>query len=311
MNLTNLFWDGIYKDREEHEDGEKKKLGNLRAGDTGVMTRQGDIVGACPRRAYVRSFLGLESEPPERENLLMFELGKANELIWVDKLKKSWPGTIKQEEEIPIKWTTKSGTNVTGRPDVVLCDAGGNPKIGIEHKAVCSLWTARDVSFELVPKTKHLFQAAHYAWKLGIPYYLVYTQYTNYAIPGDWAAKMFPVGHPLVELSDKGKPKHVRPHVTIYNVGITKEGYIRYGMEGEAEWITTPWSVEDIERYYEFVVAIKERKVLGARPLTKKVNGDKAGYSDCNYCPLKETCDNYENNWEGWNEEVKKQCVKK
>lgn len=309
MNLTQLFWSGIADDREKHTAGEVAKLGNLRAGDSGGMTRGGDVIGGCHRRAYLRSVLGIEAEIPDAESLLMFEIGKANELVWVDKLKRSWPGLIKQEEEIPIKWTTTSGVNVTGRPDIVLCKADGTPMLGIEHKAICSLWTARDVSFELTPKLKHLMQAAHYAWQLNVPYRLVYTQYVNYAIPGDWAAKMFPPSNPLVEVNDKGAPKHVRPHVTIYEIGFDATGLIQYRLESAPVWTKTRWSVSDIERYYEFVSAMKERKALGPRPTPVKADGKKAGYSDCSYCPLSDVCDKHENNWEKWHDEVKNRCA--
>lgn len=307
MQLTNLFWDGIADDRKEHVSKEAGKVGTLRAGDSGVMSKGGDVVGGCHRRSYVRSFLGLETELPQRDNLLMFELGKANESIWMDKLRRTWPGTIKQEEEIPIKWST-SKMPVSGRPDIVLCDANGQPKLGIEHKAICSLWTARDVSFELTPKTKHLIQAAHYGWQLAVPYRLVYTQYTNFALP-DWAHKMFPAGHPLVELSDKGKPKHIKPHITVYEVGFGKGDVIQYRLEGESRWTVTPWSTTDIQRYYEFVSSMEEKKVLGSRPTAMKSDGSQAGYSDCAYCPLQEICDKYENKWEEWNEQVKKICA--
>ena len=309
MNLTNLFWSGMDDDRKQHVEKEKGKVGNLRAGDSGVMSRGGDITGGCHRRAYVRTFLGLETEVPEPNNLLMFELGKANEVIWIDKLKRSWPGLIKQEEEIPIKWVTSNGVNVTGRPDIVLCKADGTPMLGIEHKAICSLWTARDATFDNSPKTKHLIQAAHYAWKLDIPYRLVYTQYTNFATP-DWAGKMFPPDHPLVETNEKGKPKHVHPHITVYEVGFTASGGIQYRPEGSNEWTNTPWSTADIERYYEYVAALRDRKVLGPRPVGVKANGKEAGYSDCSYCPLVDICDKHENKWEAWHEAVKKKCSK-
>jgi len=304
FNLGSLFWSGIADDRAGHMAGEAAKLGNLRAGDSGAMTKQGDVVGGCPRRAYVRSMLGIEAEVPEQNNLLMFEVGKANEVIWLDKLKRSWPGLIKQEEEIPISWTTGNGTKVTGRPDIVLCNAEGKPLLGIEHKAVCSLWTARDVTFEGTPKLKHLLQAAHYMWKLNVPYRLVYTQYVQYSFP-DWAAKMFPAKHPAISLNDKGQPKAVLPHITIYELAFDKAGLIQYRIEGETRWTTAAVGRDDIERYYEFASVMAERKALGPRPAPVKADGSKAGYSDCNYCPLVDVCNSYENKWEKWHDEIK------
>ena len=308
FDLTKLFWSGMESDQKEHADKEVAKLGNLRAGDSGAMTKTGDVVGGCHRRAYIRTFLGAEAEEHDGDSLIMFELGKANELVWLDKLKRSWPGIIKQEEEIPISWTTTNGVKVTGRPDMVLCNADGKPMLGIEHKAICSIWTARDVSFEMTPKVKHLMQAAHYMWKLDIPYRLVYTQYVNYAIGGDWMAKMFPANHPYVEPNEKGIPKHVMPHVTIYELSFDNAGRIQYRPEGTDTYLTTKWTRDDIMRYYEFTAVMAERKALGPRPTAVKSDGTKASYSDCKYCPLLEVCDKCENKWEKWNEEVKKRC---
>ena len=311
LNLTELFWAGMADDRDKHTAGEAAKLGNLRAGDSGAMTKGGDVVGGCHRRAYLRSFNGVEVDPPSVDRLIMFELGKANEVIWVDKIKRSWPGIIKQEEEIPIKWQTANGTNVTGRPDMVLCHADGKPVLGIEHKAICSLWTAREVSFELTPQMKHLLQAAHYSWKLGIPYRLVYTQYTDFTMP-EWSKKFFPPGHPLVEVNEKNEPKKVLPHTTIYEIGFDDNGTIQYRLEraGDARpdtaFTKTVLTVADIERYYEFVARMGEVKALGPRPSPWKPSGKNKGYSDCDYCPLSETCDRYENKWEKWHEEVKR-----
>lgn len=313
MNLRDLWKNGLAHDRQQHAEGEASKIGNLRAGDSGAMLKNGDIIGGCPRRAYVRTQLGLEVEPPEASNLIMFELGKANELIWVDKLKRVWKGTIRCEEEIPIAWSTSSGARVTGRPDVVLCDEAGRPVLGIEHKAVCSVWTAKSVSFEVQPKVKHVVQAAHYAWQLRIPYRLVYTQYVNYAVP-QWAGRMFGSRPDLVETNDKGEIKHVKPHETIYEISFDDKGQVLYRLElpeGAADsdhpYTTTILNVADIERYYEYVAQMHQRKVLGQRPLSVKLTGQKAGYDECSYCPLFEQCEKHEDSWERWIENVQRQ----
>lgn len=307
MNLTKMWEAGLLDDKSKHQETEQQKLGNLRAGDSGAMSRQGDVMGGCHRRAYVRTQLGIEVDPPSRDRLIMFELGKANETIWVDKLKRVWPGTIKQEEETPIEWKTSNGKKVTGRPDIVLCDKDGKPMLGIEHKAACSLWTAREVSFELSPKTKHMLQAAHYAWQLKVPYRLVYTQYVDYAMP-DFARKFFPTDDPRVSLNDKGQVKAILPHETIYEIEIGKKGEVFYRLESgyDIPWSAATFSTEDIERFYEFVSMMEEKKTLGPRPISVKPSGEKMAYKDCQYCPLQEICDKHENSWEKWNDEIKR-----
>jgi hypothetical protein len=313
MNLRQLWKNGLAHDRQQHAAGEASKIGNLRAGDSGAMLKNGDIIGGCPRRAYVRTQLGLEVEPPSESNLIMFELGKANETVWVDKLKRVWKGSIRCEEEIPIAWSTSSGARVTGRPDVVLCDEAGRPVLGIEHKAVCSVWTAKSVSFEVQPKVKHVVQAAHYAWQLRIPYRLVYTQYVNYAVP-QWAGKMFGSQPDLVETNDKGEIKHVKPHETIYELSFDDKGQVLYRLEppegaddNDHPYTVTVLNVADIERYYEYVAQMHQRKVLGQRPKSVKLTGQKASYDECSYCPLFEQCEKHEDSWERWIENVQRQ----
>lgn len=305
IHLTKLWEQGLSHDRESHLEKEVAKKGNLRAGDSGAMSRQGDVIGGCPRRAYVRTQLGIEVDPPSRDRIIMFELGKANESIWVDKLKRVWSGLIKQEEEIPISWSTSNGTRVTGRPDTVLCDETGRPVLGIEHKAACSIWTSRDVSFEGNPKTKHMVQAVHYAWQLRVPYRLVYTQYVDYAMP-DFAKKFFSPQDPRISVNEKGQPKAVLPHETIYEIDIGPTGQVRYRIESETDtpWTTAIFTTEDIARFYEFVSTMAQNKTLGPRPKSLKPSGVKMSYDECNYCPLKETCDKYEHSWEKWNNEV-------
>jgi hypothetical protein len=305
ISLTKLWRDGLAHDRSAHVENEKAKFGNLRAGDSGAMLPTGDVMGGCHRRAYVRTQLGIEVDPPSFDRTIMFELGKANETIWMDKLQRVWWGTIKQEEEIPISWSTSNGTRVTGRPDIVLCDEKGKPLLVIEHKAACSIWTSRDVSFVGVPKTKHLVQAVHYAWQLKVPSRLVYTQYVDYAMP-DFAKSFFPVGDPRVSLNDKGQVKAVLPHETIYEVEIGPKGSVSYRREGDERTPTVAvFSTGDIARFYEFVSTMAENKTLGPRPSSLKPTGEKMSYNECNYCPLFETCKKYEHSWEKWNEAVK------
>jgi len=120
---------------------------------------------------------------------------------------------------------------------------------------------------------------------------------------------MFPAKHPAISLNDKGQPKAVLPHITIYELCFDKAGMIQYRIEGESKWTTAVVGRDDIERYYEFASVMAERRALGPRPTAVKADGSKAGYSDCNYCPLVEVCDKYENKWEKWHDEIKARYI--
>lgn len=207
--------------QEEHANKEEKKKGVLRAGNSGLLEGE-EFAGQCPRLAFLRS-QGIAVDGVDEEQNLMFEGGLGNEDLWVEALQKVWPGKIKQEEEIPIRWETPNGTLVTGRPDIVLCDKRGNPVRGLELKLVCSVWTARTI-LSGQPKLAHLTQAAHYSWKLGeqlgreVPFELWYTSRVNWPVMQGWMAKLFPaVGDRNSEYleykirKDRGGNEHVEP----------------------------------------------------------------------------------------------------
>lgn len=344
-SITERFKIARKKDREDYKAKEVAKLGNLRAGSTGMMAQTGDIAGNCHRKSHLRS-LGLEIEEPTEDKLIMFELGYANEDRIMEILKSSLAEdeTILREEEIPIEWNTSNGTKVSGRPDIVICkkadwvitseDAAGwsemdphrpevgtivpgaksIPVLGLELKSVHSVWTAREVLFNRHPKTPNLVQAAHYMWKLNIPYKLHYRSYSQLGQGGsDWLARMLPKpGEALseyIDFNDKGKMKHVKQFDCVYDLRFTESGRLQFKLEEEPESLYTNTIItrQDIERYFEYVSQMATNKDLGPRPMTIDPQGGKLNYTDCGYCPLQATCDTHEDKgYEVWLKEVKK-----
>lgn len=324
-SITERFKIARKKDREEYKAKEVAKLGNLRAGSTGMMAQTGDIAGSCHRKSHLRS-LGLEIEEPTEDKLIMFELGYANEDRIVAILNSSLgpDEVLLREEEIPIEWTTTNGTKVSGRPDIVICKSVHSvredgtseltqaPVLGLELKSVHSVWTAREVLFNRHPKTANLVQAAHYMWKLGIPYKLHYRSYSQLGQGGsDWLARMLPKpGQPLseyVDFNDKGKMKHVKQFDCVYDLRFTESGRLQFKLEEEPESLYTNTIItrQDIERYFEYVSKMSANKDLGPRPMAIDPQGGKLNYTDCDYCPLQATCDTYEEmGYDRWLKEV-------
>lgn len=335
FSIASLLQQARAKDREDHKAGESQKLGTLRAGTSGILSEQGDIAGQCHRKAHLRS-LGIEADPPTSDRLIMFELGFANETVILEQLKSVLPGghVILCEEEIPIEWQTSNGMKVTGRPDLVICRveqipdgpdmtitgiSTRTPVLGIELKSVHSMWTVRDVLFGRQPKLDHLVQAAHYMWKLGVPYRLIYKSYSQLGqgMAGGkdgWVQKQFPrAGEPMsqyIEYNDKGGIKHFRQFEIVYSLRLHK-GRVQYQLENEGDkWTNTIITTADIERYFEFVSRMAEKQELGPRPLTLDAAGEKANYSTCNYCPLQNVCDSADKSkwtYSKWLDEVKKE----
>ena len=300
--------------QEAHALKEEKKLGVLRAGNSGLL-EGGEFAGQCPRLALLRS-KGIEVDGVHEEQNLMFEGGLGNEDLWMTALRDEWPGTIKQEEEIPIRWTTENGTLVTGRPDIVLCDEEGTPVRGLELKLICSVWTARTI-LSGAPKLAHLTQAAHYSWQLGeqfdreIPFELWYTSRVNWPIMQGWMSKLFPQegdrNSEYLEYKirkDKGGNEHVDPFkIMPFRIGFelrfepgkdVQEAAIQFRQIGTREWTTSLVSRQRIADFYDFVSKMETEKRLGAKPKALKVDGHKENYSPCDYCPaMKEICNEH------------------
>lgn len=353
LNLTSLLTAARQKGRDDHKSGESAKLGTLRAGTTGILSENGDIAGQCHRKAHLRS-LGVEIETPTVDKLIMFELGFANEQVILDQLNsiindniasapegRTSPYVILTEEEIPISWKTSNGTVVSGRPDIVICEVSDRleyeilketpkPLLGIEAKSCHSLWTVRDVLFGGAPKLDHMVQAAHYMWKLNIPYKIIYKGYSQLGQGAagqsdNWVVKQFPKpGDPMSEHIEytyyekrwdatKGKTvnskrteeeywnlppekrnhglKHLKQFEVVYDLRIDTHGRIQYKRESSDIWTNTIVTTQDIERYFEFVSQMAQKQDLGPRPMTLDTSGEKANYSSCGYCPLQKVCD--------------------
>lgn len=306
INLSARLHGSRVIDRSDHRLRDQKVLGNLRAGNSGIMSDDGDVAGSCHRVAHLRQ-LGIVIEEPLDSTQIMWQLGTVNEeIVYRDLMRTLSPGEIVlREEEIPIEWMTENGTKVTGRPDIVICTTTAGvlapaPVLGIEVKSVASVWTSREVLFEGRPKMEHLIQAGHYSWKLGVPFRLLYKQYQNQAIPS-WAQKFFPKAgreySEYVEYKEKGDIKHILPFEISYSLEWDKKGVLKYRREyADMSRTVGPWQKSlvtqaDIERYYEFISEMAETGSLGPRPMTVDSAGKEKNFSTCDYCPLQGICD--------------------
>ena len=313
--------------RAAHRESDVAKIGNLRAGNSGIMSAEGDVAGSCHRLAHLRQ-LGVEVEVPDDSKLIMFQMGTANEeVVYQDLLHTSGEDEIiLREEQIPTLWFTENGTKVTGRPDMVICKVVdiedvpegvrhyeipatepvynyfgkvAIPSWGVELKSIASVWTTREVMGDGKPKLEHLVQAAHYSWQLGIPFRLMYKQYSNQAMPG-FGEKFFPKqgepGSEHISYDDRGGVKNVNPFEIVYELQFSGSGYLEYRREGDGtvpagDWVRTLVRRHDIERFYEFVSRMEEDKALGPRFLTIGADGTEKSTSRCTYCPIRPICD--------------------
>jgi len=326
--IKDLFQRGQQMLLDEAALAESGKSGKLRGGNTSMINEKGDIIGGCANLTYLR-YKGISVDPVDSSKDLMFDAGRRNEDHWEQILNKSLPAhlTMLREEEIPTKWLTENGTDVTGRPDVVLCE-DGKPVVGIELKQSCSLWTARDVLFQKKPKLAHMMQAAHYSWQLGCPFELWYTGRSNFAVTGDWIKNLFPkAGQPGSEHCNYAyykegniNPKTRKPikhkiDQTEYQLGLARkepvscevlsvlpftQGYLldlhdgvlyyKDAMIDEAGWMETIIKIEDIQRYYERITEMETLNVVQKEPKVLNADGSKGNFKASQYCALGDLC---------------------
>jgi hypothetical protein len=270
----------------EHLAKEAGKLGILRGGTTGAVLDTGEVVGQCHRKALIR-FLGLQKSAGGN---FWFDMGFANEELWLAKLKKSWPGKIRCEEDYPIEWEV-DGTKVTGRPDMVLFDENDKPVAGIELKSVGAINSAAPIRFENKPKLPNLLQAAHYSSQVGVPFYLVYTAFVSGPLPY-WAQKQY-------------GEKTIEPFMTEFKVYIDDNGTICYDTE-KGKTVKTMVSISNLVDFYRLVADMPRQKNLYSRFKDMDINGKSLPYNVCDYCALQRTCVNFEGNYDRWIEEVQR-----
>lgn len=310
--ILELFDEGVRLSVDEHAVQEQQKVGILRAGNTGIaaLNAKGEmeVGGKCHRQTMLR-LLGIASEDADYSKELMFDSGRGNEDLWYSVLSRAYKdGIILREEEIPIQWMTSNGTPVSGRPDLVLCDHDTKPVLGLELKLLCSFWTTRAILLGQ-PKTMHIMQAAHYSWKLGVPFELWYTSRVDWPVMG-WAGKHLPKqgepGSEHISFNEKGEARKITPFKLGFLLTQDEEGFIHYSAVGRDESATKSIvSIPRIQEYYEYVSTMVERKDLGPRPQNLTATGEEVSWSFCSYCPLQSTCDAHESDFDTWLEEAK------
>lgn len=112
----------------------------------------------------------------------------------------------------------------------------------------------------------------------------------------------------LRESSRAHSIKHIKQFEIVYDLKFDEAGRLCYKLEheSEADWTRTIVTIEGIESFYEFVAGMADKKELGPRPAQVDTIGNKAGYKDCDYCPLKSTCDSHEKKgYKSWLDAVK------
>lgn len=309
-SVLEIYLQGQKNLAQQGVDNEATKTGTLRAGNTGILTGKGEMVGSCHRKTWLRMKGIAGHDPVTFSKSLMFGAGVGNEDLWTDVLTAAQEQglVIKREEEIPIAHSI-GGVTITGRPDVVLgseIDGIFKPETGLELKLASSLWTVRDVLFKNKPKTVHLMQAGHYAYQLGIPFEIWYTSRVNFAITdysdNRWFAKKhFPKhGTPGSEYcsydEENGNILAVEPFIHGFQIRWNNKDQLEYKAVNAERWIQTFVTWKGITDYYTYITRMEQDDTLGPRPINKEADGTNGGFDLCQarYCPLAYTCDNHE-----------------
>lgn len=289
ISFVKLFMKGREIAAEEHVKNEKNKIGTLRGGSSGALVGN-MVLGKCARLSLAR-FKGLQ-EPHDDHTHTIFESGYANEEVWMSKLRLAWSGEVTGDAAFPLSWQI-DGRTVSGRPDIILKDESGVAVAGAELKVVESIQSATSLYFECKPKTDNLIQAAHYSLKFGLPWSLIYT-FSGVGSPPYWAIKKF----------DLPKGTMVRPFKLEFKL-FWQDGTLGY-LTPDGESVMTIVTEQSINDYFQLVSEMERENDLFLRHPSLDLQGKFQGFNSCDYCSLRDQCDNFERhgNVQLWLDEV-------
>lgn len=313
INLTGRLSEAYQLLAATEEEEARVSAGDLRVGSVAAMNEHGEVAGHCHRLHHLR-VKGITPSPPDFSSRVVFDRGYGNEDMIVAHISRSLRPNerILRSRDMPVLRVTSPGLLMTGRPDIVVAtvdSAGGSvvPRWGIECKSVASDRVAAQVYITREPVLGHLAQAAAYSTMLGVPFVLMYRQYsylplTSYTVKdlskADIERALAVEGSPLSASRHKD-PKYrtykFRPFEIVYDVRVGGQNrVIQYALEGSGEWADSVITMDDVERASDFVASMDETGDLGPRPLNMRANGEMLGYAECAYCPLSKACDTYD-----------------
>jgi len=286
--------------QQQHQSLETQKLYTLRIGNSGMYS-EGKWYGQCPRRVIAR-YYGIQTEDTSGHRdskFLMFDGGYTNEDSWVQLLTKAWRGNVLRETECEVNTYIQSAeapVPLSGRPDILLTDKLNQPVVGFELKQVSSIWTARSVLVQGVPKLSHLCQALNYQILLKAPayelWYTARTKYPNFKFfgkllfetEGETAVPAHLLQH--CEFNDKGSIKALHPFMSGYKMELVDGKLVVTQMTRDfvGEPQPTIITLEGIQDFWGEIVKCIKSDRLPEAPESVDVFGNRLSYKSCDYC---------------------------
>ena len=277
LSAIDLFMKGrkILADKRAQE--ETLKVGTLRGGSVGALVGE-QVLGTCHRIALAR-YKGLQS-PVSSETKSVFEAGEVSEINWMEKVSAAWEGKVTGDKDYPLKYQVK-GVDVTGRADLIFLDTNDKLVFGCELKNIESYKSAASMMFEGKPKVDNLIQAGHYSLKFGVPWILAYS-FNGIVQPPYWAVKQYSLP----------KGTEVKPFKKEFHL-FWEDGHLGYVKE-TGERVITVVTAQSIDDFYTLILEMDEQKDLYLRHSSLGLQGEPQPWSQCDYCPAKQQCLNYD-----------------
>jgi len=136
---------------------------------------------------------------------------------------------------------------------------------------------------------------------LDIPYTLIYTFNGQGSAPF-WLKKEEKEKF-WTKTSAKGRVSYiVKPFKKEFRIGF--DGDAAYYLDETGKRYETTVTKSGIRDYFELLADMKASKSLYKRHSSRDLQGNPMNFNVCNYCPLSETCDQFENDYERWTDEV-------
>lgn len=295
FTVTQLLDKGIEANVAQHARRSVETMHTLRGGSAGAII-DGEQFG-CVRKAALR-YYGYDL-PLDKQTQILMKFGLVGEEVVTSFLANVWPADrIVREEEIPVRYNIQDEL-VTGRPDAVLLDELYNPFHGVEYKLKGTYYGANNILLNSKVDTDHIIQAMHYMWKLRLKRYsIIYIIPVRFAVQERDAAAFLATKSAVLRPSD-GAPQYANLgfYETIFeDTGDKLVSYtVHSGIERELEL-----RPEHIEAFYSRVADVAHKRTLGDRPTKSSLIPGQKEWDKCSSCPLKSTCDSYENNIDAW-----------
>lgn len=259
---------GHQNQTDERANKTKATKGTLRGAMAGVILPGGEILSSKCIRLDIARVLGAEKETSQ-DDRVVFASGYGHENFLESEFKAA--GLPYRREPDTQLETTFEGMKWTGTPDFEIQLDG--EWIGVEAKALVSPYSVYKQRTADWPFRKHLLQSAHYMTVFERDKWII------------------SIGHYFYAEANKEK---IKPQVRYYllQAPLTEDGTFSV-LNEQGVTLQLNFCRSDVKNYLRTISRSVNMKSLPQRPKWMEYGGIRS-YDECNYCPMKSSCNAFD-----------------